>query len=141
MLRQTRLIGDFISSDRVLLAELALRGRFYEVPEYLLFIRYHPAMRSKYRTTGRYSAWFSPRNQGKRVLRTFKLVNEYRRAIARAPLTASERMRCLLAVGQYALLRDGAKNLLKFLRKRVWGGIKQMLRALGLRRPEWARPA
>ncbi len=41
VLRKTRLIGNFISSDRALLIELALHGRFFEIPEYLFMRRAH----------------------------------------------------------------------------------------------------
>lgn len=37
VLRKTPLIGNYIASDRVLLALLSIYGRFYELPEYLFF--------------------------------------------------------------------------------------------------------
>ena len=43
-LNRTRLHGAYPSSDYVLLAELALLGRFLYVPERLFFRRIHPAM-------------------------------------------------------------------------------------------------
>ena len=41
-LRNTSLIGGYIGSDIVLLGQLALRGRFYQVPELLFQHREHP---------------------------------------------------------------------------------------------------
>lgn len=41
-LRKTNLIGNYISSDTILLEELALLGNFCLVPEYLFFKREHP---------------------------------------------------------------------------------------------------
>jgi glycosyltransferase involved in cell wall biosynthesis len=41
-LKQTRLLGDFYGSDRTLLAELALLGRFRTNPEPLFLKRIHP---------------------------------------------------------------------------------------------------
>jgi glycosyltransferase involved in cell wall biosynthesis len=40
-LRQTRLLGTHVGSDINLLAELALYGKFYELPERLFFRRFH----------------------------------------------------------------------------------------------------
>src|SRR5207302_7508372 len=42
VLRETRLIGSYIASDMVFLAEMALAGEFYRVPEHLFFRRDHP---------------------------------------------------------------------------------------------------
>lgn len=41
-LKLTPLIGNYGHGDGVLLARLALQGRFHEIPEYLLFPRRHP---------------------------------------------------------------------------------------------------
>jgi hypothetical protein len=41
-LAATRLIAPYVNSDRILLAELALRGRLFEVPEFLFAPRDHP---------------------------------------------------------------------------------------------------
>jgi glycosyltransferase involved in cell wall biosynthesis len=45
-LRHTRMMGTYFASDLVLLAELALLGKFVEVPERLLAIRLHPGSSS-----------------------------------------------------------------------------------------------
>ena len=42
-LARTRLIGAYTGSDRPLLSELSLLGKFYEVPEQLFFYRFHEA--------------------------------------------------------------------------------------------------
>lgn len=41
-LRSISLLGNFIGADHALLAELGLKGRFYEIPEYLFYRRDHP---------------------------------------------------------------------------------------------------
>ena len=41
VLATTTLHGDFIAADRCLVAQLALRGRMYQVPEYLFYRRKH----------------------------------------------------------------------------------------------------
>jgi glycosyltransferase involved in cell wall biosynthesis len=40
-LRNTHLLGTYVSSDITLLAELALHGKFFELPERLFFRRFH----------------------------------------------------------------------------------------------------
>ena len=45
-LRQTSLHGGFAESDRVLLGELALRGRFGLIPENLYIRRVYPLKKS-----------------------------------------------------------------------------------------------
>jgi glycosyltransferase involved in cell wall biosynthesis len=131
ILRKTIQIGDFISSDRVLLAELALYGAFYEIMEYLLFIRFHMGMSVKYRTNTGYAAWFSPRNLGKFVIPNVKLAQEYARAINRVPLTARDRLRSHLAMWRYIILRDGVGDFVQFLRKRVFWRIIGAVRDRG----------
>jgi glycosyltransferase involved in cell wall biosynthesis len=56
-LRKTNLLRPYISSDNNLLAELALRGRFTQVDDYLSLIRYHPG------SSGWIPAWSAKRLQ------------------------------------------------------------------------------
>lgn len=95
-LRETRLIGNYHSADRILLAELALRGQFYEVPERLFFRREHPAMSVRaHRSAAARARWFDPHNHGRGHLTPrWRLLREYLYTIARAPLPANERARC-----------------------------------------------
>jgi len=46
VLKRTSLLGDYIAADINFLAELSLYGKFFEVPEYLLFRRFHPGSSS-----------------------------------------------------------------------------------------------
>ena len=63
-LRRTVLIGNYPSSDKVLLAELALLGQYYEIPEHLFFRRLHSQNSVKINTTDNsLSAWFSLKPQ------------------------------------------------------------------------------
>jgi glycosyltransferase involved in cell wall biosynthesis len=84
VLRGTRLIAPFVASDRVLLAELALRGRFHEVPEYLFSNRDHPNRsinRFRERDLG---AWFDPALAGRISLPQWRLLREYSDSARRA---------------------------------------------------------
>ena len=99
-LRRTRLLDRYVGSDRVLLADLALRGRFGILPEYLFLNRDHPA-----RTVRRFPAHHlragvvDPALEGRRVLPHWRIFAEYARCIRRVPMRAQERLRCYRALG------------------------------------------
>ena len=93
-LRRTRMVGNYIASDYIILAELALIGEFYELPQYLFFNRDHPYRSSRaLRTIREHAAWYNPGQRGV-PKRWWRLMIEYCRSIAHAPLDARERMRC-----------------------------------------------
>lgn len=96
-LRRTRLIDSFVSSDYVLLYELALLGRFVEVPERLFLRRRHErSSRAANRSSGEVTAWFDPsRSRRARLSDRQRLCLEYVRSawrlahpLARPALTA-----------------------------------------------------
>jgi glycosyltransferase involved in cell wall biosynthesis len=94
VLRRTGLIQDYYASDLVLLAELALHGRFAEVPEDLLLHREH-AGRSVY-STDRYSVttWLNPLRRRPRRFPFWSWFGGYVAAVSRSPLPFAERLRC-----------------------------------------------
>ncbi len=113
ILLKTPLIGAFSHGDGVLLAELALHGRFREIPEYLFFGRRHSrqsmAMLGDYR---RYAVWFNPELKNRMVFPYWRMQYEHLRSILRARLPTEERWRCISALGRitvrrrHSLLRD-----------------------------------
>jgi glycosyltransferase involved in cell wall biosynthesis len=98
-LRQTRLIGRFIASDYVLLAELAMLGELREVPQTLFVRRVHPRI-STYasRSPTELLQWFDPSQRWHRrwVSPMMWLGAEYLRSARRIPLGRVERVRCYL---------------------------------------------
>jgi glycosyltransferase involved in cell wall biosynthesis len=98
-LRRTGLIGAYSSSDRVLLAELALHGRFFEVPEQLFLHREHPgrSIRIHPEDQGR-AAWFDPSLAQKVQFPYWRLAYEFHKAALRAPLSLAEHTRAEWAV-------------------------------------------
>ncbi len=95
VLRKTVLIGSYSSSDMILLAELVLRGEFYEVPEYLFLRRDHEAASvQSNRDYQMRQVWFNPQNRGKIELTHWRWVFELMRVIGRAPLTWHDRLLC-----------------------------------------------
>jgi glycosyltransferase involved in cell wall biosynthesis len=100
-LRETNLLGAYISADMILLGEIALRGRIVEVPEYLFFERYHAggSVLSNPSLDDR-AAWFDLNSRGKLInqvphLRWFW---ELCSAIERASLGQRERIACYIAM-------------------------------------------
>lgn len=92
-LRQTPLMGTYPSSDRVLIAHLALLGRIHEVPEYLFFFRFHdqPSMRL---VPHLYAQWLDPLKQRKVQFPVWHELRELYRAVGQTPLRLVERVLC-----------------------------------------------
>lgn len=101
-LRQTSLIGPYYGSDKVLLAELSLMGRFTQLPEPLFFRRCHAEQSSFARSKAgtwivRQSRWKFPHlwGFGKFIFPRLMCAMGYFGAIPKAPLPWDERGRCL----------------------------------------------
>lgn len=91
VLRRTRLIAPFASSDEVLLVELALLGRFREVPEPLFMRRIHDERSIvTHRAPAARTAWFDPAVGGRLHLPRTKVFTEDLKSIARSPLALRE---------------------------------------------------
>lgn len=89
-------MGAYAHGDGVLLGRLALRGRFFQVPEPLFIWRRHAAQsmsrfKGDYRS---YAVWFNPALKGKRVFPYWKLYWEQVRSVDQAPLSPRDRLRC-----------------------------------------------
>lgn len=95
ILRKVMPQGNYVGSDRVLLAELGLRGRFEEVTEELFLHREHAqrSTRALPRLQDRV-AWFDPKRANRIVLPHWRLFWEYLAALERVPLARVERFRC-----------------------------------------------
>lgn len=105
ILQQTRLIAKYVGSDRVLLAEMGLRGRFHEVQEYLFFRRDHPECSQRKYDTYSLLAWFDPQKRYHPTLRSWRVWKGYFSSVIRVPLPSHERLLCF-----QALLQWGVKN-------------------------------
>jgi len=117
-LRKTSLMGNYPSSDEVLLAELALLGRFYEVPNRLFLTRIHPGQSTKgaFQIQRTRIIWFDTSREGRIVLPTWRYFGECLRAINRVPQIPLERISCYLHMGRWLMnphhLRAMGKDLL-----------------------------
>jgi glycosyltransferase involved in cell wall biosynthesis len=114
-LRRTPLIANYAGSDRVLLGELALSGRFFEVPEYLFLHREH-SLRSTEVFPSLHSAtqWFDPGRTGVIVFPTWRILLEHLASIRRSSLGLADRVTCYLEMARW--LRARRKRLTGDLR-------------------------
>ena len=118
VLRRTRLIQSYTDSDRTLLAELGLLGRFTEIPEVLFYHRIHSGMSTKvYHGWQERTAWFDPAKVGRATFPLFRQLGEYLWSIVRVPLSLRERAWCLLYIGNW--IRESAALLVRELFKGI----------------------
>jgi glycosyltransferase involved in cell wall biosynthesis len=99
VLRRTPLLGSTYAADQILLAELALHGRFYEIPEDLLLHREH-AHRSVYENPSRHSlaAFQDPFNAKGIIFPGWRVLQDYVSAIWRAPINGEQQFKCYLKI-------------------------------------------
>ncbi|WP_179862377.1 glycosyltransferase family 2 protein [Longibacter salinarum] len=118
VLNGTHRIGSYVESDQVLLAELAMVGRFAEIPECLLVARDHDERSIRTEMQER-QAWFDTRNSTKqRVYPKSRLLRESVLAVLRAwrsGMPLDKAVQCLLVVGVWGTdwlssLKKEAKN-------------------------------
>lgn len=96
-LEKTKLIGIYPTSDMNLLAELALRGKFVEVEEYLFYRRRHPEMSSKKNPGLRERAvWFSPKNKGKVQFSRWRWLYEFLSSISRVDMKSGQKFSAVI---------------------------------------------
>jgi glycosyltransferase involved in cell wall biosynthesis len=101
-LRETRLYLPYFGSEKVLMSELALRGRHFEVPESLYDVRIHEQAAGNLRMRREQRHFIDP------VAKRWKsdrlgLLFGYLDAVHRAELPLAERLRCYSAISQYLL--------------------------------------
>ncbi|MGH7513959.1 MAG: glycosyltransferase family 2 protein [Gemmatimonadales bacterium] len=116
VLRRTAMHGSHHHADHTIIAELALYGRFYQVPEWLYFRRDHsdraeracPTVRSR-------CANMDPRRASRLRHPVVRLYGEYVwayiKAIRRAPLPAGDKRDCLRYLMQWFATRARSGGL------------------------------
>ncbi len=97
ILRKTPLFGSFPGHDLPLLAELALHGRFHEVPDELFLQREHDGRSVRvydFRDPHGAIAWYDPTRAGRLIFPRWRLLAEYTAAIYRASRSGGDQVRC-----------------------------------------------
>jgi len=110
VLLRTAMKESYHHADRTIIAELALYGPFYQVPEWLYFRREHPGRAERTHPSVRArcanmdpkrgNAWLNP------APRLFaEYIGAYIRMIHRAPLAPAERRECYLYLAEWMTQR------------------------------------
>lgn len=94
-LAKTPLVRPYLSSDVVLMAELALHGKFIQVPEYLYLRRMDKESSTKHMTWEEARKHWDPQKKSRMLFQSTRIHLGYLGAAFRAPLSASERI-CML---------------------------------------------
>ncbi len=116
VLAGTRGLGYYAESDRVLLAELSLRGRLADVPEVLFHRRQHAGRSVRTFPTARDRiAWFNPELVGRPVFPEWRLGREFFGAVLASRLPWQDRARCGAQMARWAVVRGPhlARNVLR----------------------------
>jgi glycosyltransferase involved in cell wall biosynthesis len=98
VLRQTKMLQNFMSADVFLLLEMVLRGEVHEIPEYLFFERWHADGSVRANPTFESRAlWFDPNNAGNlwNYLPRWRWLAEHVRSVWRTDMPLSEKVFCL----------------------------------------------
>jgi glycosyltransferase involved in cell wall biosynthesis len=128
-LKKTRLIGGYAASDKILLGELALLGKFDQLPDALFLRREHP--RSSVRANPDVAArnrWFNTASaKGSRFIR-WKWVGEYLKGITHVPIPVGEKLQ------SYWKLRHHLAKDERRLKAELKLPVKKALAQAGLRK-------
>jgi glycosyltransferase involved in cell wall biosynthesis len=100
VLRRTQLHGNYYGSDKVLLAELSLHGRFHLLPDVLMYRRCHPDQ-SSLLTVASKSLWSGAgrRREHWLSLRLRKVIPGYLQVVRDAPIGLGQKLLCYGAIG------------------------------------------
>ena len=98
VLRQTHLHGSYYGSDKVLLAELSLLGRFHLLPEVLLLRRCHRNQSSNLELTQKGSWIGGGKAPGWLTLRLQKVIPGYIEVVRGAPIALADKVVCYGAI-------------------------------------------
>ncbi len=108
ILAKTPLIGPYVSSDRVLLAELALHGPHHVIPEYLFARRHHEMTSIHLDERTERAEWFDTNKKGEISMPAWRVVGELGMAVLRAPVDLGEFLQCDLEIMRHCKYRRAA---------------------------------
>jgi glycosyltransferase involved in cell wall biosynthesis len=97
ILRKTRLQLFYTDSDRTLMSELCLMGKFYEIPEVLFYKRFHSG-NDVYKDWSGHMKWFFPEMKEKPVFPYCTQFFDYFVTIHRVKIHSYDRMRCYMTM-------------------------------------------
>jgi glycosyltransferase involved in cell wall biosynthesis len=103
ILEKSSLIESYPASDMILLGEILLHGKFYEIPEYLFLRRDHAlsSVRANPDWEDR-AVWFNPSRKGKIQMPRWRWFLEWTKSILRSPIGVIERINCFIELCNWA---------------------------------------
>jgi glycosyltransferase involved in cell wall biosynthesis len=125
MVKKTSLHGSYPSSDLVFLSELALMGRFFEIPDRLFLPREHSAQSTKGAMTAERNrvVFFDTSNKDRIMLPKWMLLRGYMCAIKFGPISWKAKLYCYGQIFTWltkpAHIRALGKDVLLAIRKYV----------------------
>ncbi|MFT5049982.1 MAG: glycosyltransferase involved in cell wall biosynthesis [Chlamydiales bacterium] len=123
VMAKTRLIDTFSGSDFVLLTELAMLGKFREIPDYLFFRRSHPkSSLSKNTDQLDLDQWFDTSATRAARFPWLRLLGEQVRSVHRMPLTLGQRLACYPQVARFVVQRWRVYGGAKKAKLKTWYG-------------------
>lgn len=127
-LRRTPLQGSYDAADQILLARLALLGRFHEIPEGLFFYRLHAGQSINLgHDPVAYSVWFDPANKGRILFPHWRYFAEYWKAVQEADLSLRARTYCYVELARWfrwstRRLAQDLKGAARLIQRRYFSG-------------------
>ena len=112
VLRKTGLFVPFFGSEKVLMAELGLWGRYGEIPETLFFARIHPNAAGCQRTRRLQRLFINPLASQRWQFSRLQLLRAYVAAVRRSELPFAERARCYAGLAHYVFQIHKWKSVL-----------------------------
>ncbi|MGA7934844.1 MAG: hypothetical protein WCA35_14965 [Kovacikia sp.] len=110
MLKFTPLMGTYYGTDKVLLADLSLRGQFVEIPEPLFLNRRHPSQSASLSFAWAREAWSNPLKATRIKSPRLLCIKGYFSAISEAKLKWNEQFRCLMVLALWLVNTDNWKR-------------------------------
>lgn len=123
VLEQTPLLGNYISHDVTLVAELGLHGPFHDCDESMFMLRTHNDKSIYAYPYYLRAVWFDPEKKGKIIFPSWRVFGEHFKSIRRAPLRWNERSACYLQMGRWLLVHWNAARLIMDLLVAVFPGL------------------
>ncbi|TKB65207.1 MAG: glycosyltransferase family 2 protein [Nitrospira sp.] len=102
-LRKTRLMGTYVGADEVLVLELALYGKFLELPRSRFYRRMHEKAFSQMKTSQEKQSFFDPATAGRFYLYLWQHYQQYWLGILHSPLALEEKVRAMGVLARSAI--------------------------------------
>jgi hypothetical protein len=102
-LRRTGLHGTYHGTDKRILAELTLMGRFIEIPEVMFFYRQHPAQKQLYTASTAVRDRYLGGGGFSSLIPRFQNLSGYTRAVNRSGLSPAETAGCYASIAEWVV--------------------------------------